>query len=473
MDTAAKSHTRSATGFWLVALILLAAATAGGFWWWNQRPNGTAPVTTTERKQLYQCPMHPQVIKDHPGKCDFCGMDLVPVAADPGMPGAGGEPVTLIEGRAPVMIAPERLQGFGIQTAPVEERTLTEDVRAVGQVVPDEAKLFQVRTKIEGFVERLVVNQTNQFVTAGQPMLEVYSPEVVSAEEEYLNAVELAKQTASSPFPEIRQNSEALVQAARRRLALWDIPQAEVERLTATHQVRRTVTLQMPYTGHVHELSVKVGDRIDPSMTLYVIADFSTVWVHAQVYEHDLGKIYEGQTARITLGALPGQQFTGRVDFIWPHVETATRTTTVRIVVKNPGHILKAGMFGDAVLVGRPQRLLTVPKEAVVDTGRRTLVFVQVEPGRFEPRQITLGREMDEYFEVVSGLTAGEQVVTEGNYMVDSDSRIRGTALGAGLGAGSMPGMDMGPSGAPQSGGTMPGMDMSAPAPQSSAGHPH
>jgi len=462
MDTLAKGRSHSAAGIVavVIALVVLVGGAAG--WWWSHRQNDSAASATTQATKYY-CPMHPQAgVKDHPGKCDICGMDLVPVPTNATGTGVVGEPVTLIEGRAPVNIAADRLQGFGIVVAPVEERTLTEDVRAVGQVVPDESRLFQVRTKIEGFVERLYVNQTNQTATAGQPMLEVYSPEVLSAEEEYLNAIELAKQTADSPYPDIRQNSDALVQAARRRLDLWDIPQAEVDRLAATHQVRRTVTLLMPYSGHVHELNIKVGDRVDPSMTLYVIADFSTVWVHAQVYEHDLSKLYGGQTAHITLRALPGLQFTGTVDFVWPHVETATRTTTVRVVVKNPGHILKAGMYSDVLLVGQAQRLLAIPKEAVVDTGTRTLVFVQVAPGRFEPRAITLGREMDAYFEVLSGLTAGEEVVSEGNYMVDSESRIRGNALGAGIG-GSMPGMDMGPSTTPQGGGSMPGMDMSTP----------
>ncbi len=345
--------------------------------------------------------------------------------------------------RAPVHLSVEQARAIGVTFAVVQRGPLSRAVRTVGQVVPAEPSLADITTKIDGFVEQLAVNATGIAVRRGQPLLTLYSPMLVAAQEELLAARRLAA-AVDSTAPEGWRNAQALVDASRRRLAYWDISTAQIERLERTGEVTKTLTLDAPFNGIVLEKMVVQGQAVMPGMKLYRLADLSTVWIEAAVFEQDLAHVRVGAPVRADFAAYPGRPFSGRVSFVWPTVDTESRSTRVRVVFANPGGALKPGMYA-TLSIDAPigVDVLSVPAEAVVMTGERNLVFVVNDEGALAPREVTVGSRAGDRLQLLAGVVAGERVVASANFLVDAESRL---TTGAGMpgmpGMPDMPGME-------------------------------
>lgn len=338
--------------------------------------------------------------------------------------------------RQPVHLTTQQARAIGVTFTEVQRGPLARTVRTVGQVVPAEPKVAEVTTKIDGFVEQLFVNATGVTVRRGEPLLTLYSPMLVAAQEELLTARRLAA-SVDSGNQEAWRNARALVEASRRRLAYWDISAEQIERLERTEEVTKTLTLTAPVVGVVLEKMVLAGQAVMPGMKLYQIADLSSVWIEGAVFEQDLALVRVGAPVRAELAAYPGRAFSGRVSFVWPTVDQESRTARVRVRFANPGSQLRPGMYATLFLeavIGSD--VLSVPAEAVVMTGERNLVFVVGPGGSLEPREVALGARAGERFQVLEGLAEGERLVGSANFLVDAESRL---ATGAGMAG--MPGM--------------------------------
>ena len=407
-----------------IALAALALGGAAGWWFGSLgQTEGAAPAAKTGAggpcpggavPLHWKAPMDPTYVRDQPGKSPM-GMDLVPVCPDQAALGGG------------VRIDPATVQSMGVRLAPAVRRDLSRKVRAVGRVGYDERLVEHVHTKVQGWVERLFVEYEGELVRRGQPLLEIYSPELVSTQEELLLAKRYQEATQGSRYEDVSQGGADLFQATLRRLELWDVSQQDIDRLLATGEIRKTLTLHAPTQGVVTDLRVRDGMEVGPNDNLYTIADLSQVWLYADVYEYELPWVREGQKALIELSYLPGQTFEGRVTYIYLALDPKTRTARVRVELDNADLLLKPDMFADVTIEteARPGAL-AVPDEAVIRSGRRALVVAAGEAGRFAPREVTLGLDSgDGWVEVQSGLTEGEQVVTSGQFLIDSESKLQ------------------------------------------------
>ena len=365
-----------------------------------------------------------------PAPADMAGM--------PGMSGGAADSSKTAGERQPVHLSAEQAQAIGVRFTVVTRGPLSRTVRTVGQVVPAEPNLADITPKIDGFVDRLFVDATGVPVRRGQQLLAIYSPMLVSAQQELLTALHLA-QSVDSTAPEAWRSAQDLVAAARRRLAYWDISAEQITQLERTGEVTKTMTLVAPFDGVVMEKMVVAGQGIMPGMKLYRLANLSIVWIEGEVFEQDLALIHVGAPVRVGLVAYPGQTFAGRVSFVWPVVEEQSRAGRVRVVLANPRGLIKPGMYAtllfDAAL-GR--ELLSLPADAVVQTGDRNLVFVVGADGALEPREVALGGRAEGRIQILHGVAEGERVVASANFLVDAESR-----LGSGAGMAGMPGMNM------------------------------
>lgn len=326
--------------------------------------------------------------------------------------------------RAPVHLTAEQARAVGVTFTVVQRGPLTRTIRSVGQVVPAEPNIAEISTKIDGFVDQLFVNASGMTVRRGQPLLTLYSPMLVAAQEELLAAKHLAAAVDSNDV-EAWRNSQTLLEASRRRLAYWDISLEQIARLERTGEVTKTLALTAPVDGIVLEKMVVAGQSVMPGMKLYRIADLSTVWIEGAVFEQDLGAVRVGARVSAELAAYPGQRVDGRVSFVWPTVDEASRSGRVRMAFSNPDGRLRPGMYATLRFEAVVERdALSVPAEAVVQTGERNLVFVVGESGALEPREVVLGGRAGERFQIDSGLTAGERIVVSANFLVDAESRL-------------------------------------------------
>jgi Cu(I)/Ag(I) efflux system membrane fusion protein len=331
-----------------------------------------------------------------------------------------------------VQISPERQQLIGVRFGTVEKRLLQKVIRTNGRVEFDEKRLATISPKIGGWIEDLYVDFTGAPVKKGAPLLTLYSPELVSTQEEYLSALRARRELVASPYPEIAASGNALVESARRRLSLWDISEEQIRVLEQTGQVRKTLTLYSPYGGIVLEKMAFRGMRIEPGMALYKLADLSVVWLIADIYEYELPLIRLGQQASIHLSYMPGEAFTGKAVFIYPYLDAQTRTARVRFEFANPHGKLKPEMYAGVEITIRLGDKVTVPEGAIIDTGIRKVAIVDKGSGYFEPRDVRLGTKAGDYYEVLDGLTVGERVVTSANFLIDSESKLKEAIGGAG-----------------------------------------
>ena len=376
----------------------------------------TAPTAKTERKILYyRNPMGLADISPVPKK-DAMGMDYLPVYA--------GSDAQTDSGL--LQISPEKIQKLGVRTAAVELRMIARTLRNVGIIESDERRLHNVTLRFDGYIEKLFVNATGQAVARGQPLLALYSPELVSAQREYL----IAKQGAGSSAASALSNSNELAESSLARLRNWGISERELADLVNQDQAHFRLTVRSPAAGIVMEKSVVAGNRVTAGEVLFKIADLSQVWVLAEVYEQDAGLLRAGQTVRARLDAFPGQVFQGKVSFIYPVLNPETRTVKVRVELPNAKGLLKPMMYAQLEIATASHQALTVPRSAILDSGRRSLVLVDRGEGRFEPRQVRLGTEDDDRVEVLEGLSEQELVVTSANFLIDAESNLKG-ALGS------------------------------------------
>ncbi len=425
-------------------------------------------------KPKYVCPMHPTVVQDHPGDCPICGMKLV-LASVAGAPGGAakakpngerkvafyrspmdpkqtsptprkdemgmdylpvyqdelsGDGSSAVEGLATVKIDPQRQQIIGLRTAPVTSGAVGGSWRTVGRVAVDETRVHHVNVKVAGFAEQVFVDYVGKLVQAGEPLFSIYSPELLSVQEEYLLALRARKALADGGA--VGAAGEDLVKSARERLRLWDIPDAEIERLERTRRPTKTLTLHAPMTGVVTKKDVVMGHRLQEGDMPYEITDLRQVWVLADAYESDLSRLKLGMNATLSLQAFPNRTFRGKVIFIDPVLDPKTRTAKVRLAFPNPTGELRPEMFGEVTLQAAERQGLRIPADAVIDSGTRKIVFVALGEGKFQPREVKLGVVGADYAAVVSGLSAGEQVVTRANFLIDSESRLRASLAAMG-----------------------------------------
>jgi RND family efflux transporter MFP subunit len=383
----------------------------------------------------YICPMHPFILSDRPGTCPICGMALTkvegspvpggPVAAPQALPAAPSGSGAPPDGYSAVSVGMDRVRLAGIRSATAVSETIRRQVRAAGVVVPDETRVRRVQAKIDGWVEKLHANFTGQLVTKGQPLLEIYSPDLVATQREYLLARAGVERMKESPYEDARRMSSGLAQAARSRLMLFDVPERFIEELERTGEVRRTVTLNAPASGYVTGKEVFEGTRVSPGMDLLTVTDLSRVWIEADLYEYEAQSVLVGQAAVLDTGSGAGAHLKGRVSYVYPTLSPETRTLKVRFEFPNPGLRLKPQMYASVSLDLRGVTGVTIPDSALIDTGVRQVVFVDAGDGSFEPREVKTGVRGDGKAQVLSGLKAGEKVAVGANFLLDSESKLR------------------------------------------------
>jgi Cu(I)/Ag(I) efflux system membrane fusion protein len=389
----------------------------------SQSANRTsAAAPSGERKILFWYdPMHPAYKADKPGIAPDCGMQLVPKYADDG---------TTKMPAGTVKIAPDKQQLIGVKTETVERQSLVRTVRTTGQLTSDETKLAHIHVKVNGYIDKGYVDYVGQLVKKGQPLFTLYSPDLVATEEEYLIAKRGAKEMGSSQFPDVSQGSQSLLRSTRERLKLWDISDEQIKKLDDSGEVTKALTFYSPVGGFVTDRKAFPQTAVTPDMDLYVISDLSTIWVNADVYEYEVPFVKVGQTADMQLSYYAGRTYTGKITYIYPTVDPVSRTVKVRIEFPNPNFDLKPQMFASVQLKINYGKQISVPQEAVMDSGDKQYVFVVHDGGVFEPRVIQMGARLEGNVVVLSGLNAGETIVTSGNFLIDSESRLKSAMSG-------------------------------------------
>ncbi len=460
-------------------LAVIAAAFAGGYVYKAIKGgSGAGSAGTGERKVLYWVdPMHPAYKSDKPGIAPDCGMKLEPVYADGGGHSGGGpradrkvlyyrdakdpkyksqqpglnpetgndlEPVYADDISAmpvgTVQITPEKQQLIGVKYGEVERTGGARLIRAEGKVAFDETRIQHVHTKVEGWIDQVFVDYTGQLVTKGQPLMTIYSPDMLASQRELLLAAKARDTMKGNPLPTAFDQSESLLQAARRRLELWDLSEAQINQVLKTGQPIKNITLYSPIGGYVTDRKAFPQLKVMPDTDLYTIVDLSRVWIMADLFEYEAPNIHVGETATVSLQSVPGRKFTAHINYIQPQVDPMTRTLKVRLDMDNPGLLLKPDMYAAVEFHVSIPVQLTVPADAVLDAGDRKTIFIDRGNGFFEPRQVTTGQRNGDRIQILSGLTGGERIVTSGNFLIDSESQMKAAAAGMGGMAG-MPGM--------------------------------
>jgi Cu(I)/Ag(I) efflux system membrane fusion protein/cobalt-zinc-cadmium efflux system membrane fusion protein len=325
----------------------------------------------------------------------------------------------------PVQISAQRLQSIGVQTGEVETKLVEDEIRTTGAVAIDETRLAYVQVRYSGYIEKVFADATYQYIRKGQPLFTIYSPDVVATEREYLVAKQNQQQVAQSSVPGVASSAASLLDATSERLKQWGVPQQEIARLESTGQVQQELEFDSPVSGYITERNALPSVSVQPEMRLFTVADLSSVWVQAQVFQNDLGRIKVGDPATLTVSTFPGRTFRGRVDFIYPQLDADTRTAKVRIVSSNPDLQLKPGMFVNVTLKVPMGRQLVIPASGVLQSGTRQIAFVGRSDGYLDPRELELGPRIGDDFIVAKGLKAGEKIVTSANFLIDSESQLQ------------------------------------------------
>ncbi|HEC12734.1 MAG TPA: efflux RND transporter periplasmic adaptor subunit [Acidiferrobacteraceae bacterium] len=457
----------------LVAVLALVLGVGGGYW---LAPSSTTATTTAKDQAgakkilFYRSPMNPSVTSPVPAK-DAMGMDYVPVYADND---AGGD-----EPSGTVKIDPVTVQNIGVRTARVERRIMSHAIRTVGRVDFDEQRLTRLHPKTMGWIEALKVDKTGQPVKKGDVLLSIYSPQLVSSQQEYLLALKNRAILSGSAMEDIRKGAEDLVNTSRERLELLDVPAHQIRELEQTGKIKKNLHIHSAADGIVMKVGARRGEYVTPKTELYMLADLSKVWVYVDIYEQELPWVKVGDVADMRLVGIPGRVFRGKITYIYPYAEAKTRTIKVRLEFDNPDLALKPDMFADVdIQASRQMDALVVPAEAVVRSGIREQVFVVRGAGKFAPRVVKLGTTSNGFTQILEGVKAGEEVVTSAQFLIDSESKLREAtakmleagktdngdtskaAPDAGAKGADMQGMDMGKTPAGAKGADMKGMDM-------------
>jgi membrane fusion protein, copper/silver efflux system len=427
-------------------ILIVAVLAGGGYWLWHQNKEETAKGSeqAAQGKVLYTCPMHPFIIKDKPGSCPICGMTLVKKVQ------AAQASTKEMQTMEQVSLSPTQMVMANVATVEAKTMPLDKDINAVGIVQYDQARQAKVTAWVAGRIDRLYVDKVGDYVSTKRPVAEIYSPDLVATEQEYLLALKSRGQLKNSPISSIAQGGEGLVESARQRLKLWGVKDQQISALEKEGHPNIRLPIYTPLSGIVIDKLVLAGQYVKEGDPLFNVADLSSVWTELEVYENDFPFIKVGQRVEIVSQSYPGKTFRGRVSYIYPFLDPKTRTVKVRIEIPNPGLRLKPDMYVNASVKVPLGNVMAVPVTAVMDTGNRQVVWVEVKDGVFEPRDVKVGTRVGDYEQILSGLKAGEKVASSGGYLIDSESQLKG-------GGGSMPGMKMEDKGGSKPAGPAPG----------------
>ena len=387
-------------------------------------PASAATNMPPAKAARYHCPMHPTYTSAGPGECPICGMDLVPIPTDK-TGGAGGG----IPGVATVALSADKQQLIGLRTSVVSKRSLARTIRTTATLEHDERKLAKIAPRFGGWVVSLKVNQTGQEVAKGDPLLTVYSPEMYSAENEYLLAWQRVQQLRGAAGSEADQ-AKALLDSSQRRLRLLGIGDAEIAALEKAGQPEDEILLRAPVSGHVITRRVTDGQSFMPGEVLFEIGAMTPLWARAYIYEADLAFVKPSDAAEVTVPFLPNEHFATKVDFVYPHIDAPTRRAEIRLEVANPNHQLRPNMWAEVLITADVGEVLTVPASAVIDSGRRCVAFVVKPDDHFEPREVKVGLRGEDYWQVLDGLAEGEKVVTRALFLLDAESQLKAAVAG-------------------------------------------
>ena len=404
---------------WVVAIIMLLLGLVGGYWLAGAKQIVVKhePVEKERKVLFYRHPMNPAVTSAVPAKGSM-GMDYTPVYAD-----------STVEDKAPlgtVKIDGVTVQNIAVRTTKAVRETLSHRVRAVGRVTYNEERMVHLHPKTEGWIAKVHVDKTGQWVEKNSDLLSIYSPQLVASQQEYLLALNNLKALENSPIEEIRKGAEELVNSSRERLKLLDVPAHQLRDLERDRRIKKDLHIHAPAAGIVMKIGARDGQFVTPKTEIYMIADLRKVWVYANIYEYELPWVKQGDPVEMQLAGIPGTTFKGHLSFIYPYAEAKTRTIKVRLVFDNPDLLLKPEMFADVTIYAAKQLdAIVIPSEAVIRSGLRNQVFVVRSPGKFEPRLVTLGLASNGKVVVLKGVEVGEQVVTSAQFLIDSESKLR------------------------------------------------
>ncbi|NIW24347.1 MAG: efflux RND transporter periplasmic adaptor subunit [Gammaproteobacteria bacterium] len=412
----------------LIGVVAVALGLAGGYWLARQQTGSTvmghaveqtmAPAEEAREPLFYRNPMDPTITSPVPAK-DEMGMDYIPVYADSESSGPAGT----------VRIDPVTVQSIGVRTASAERRIMARTIHTLGRVEYDEQRIVRLHPKVEGWIEELYTETTGEQIPADHILLNIYSPQLVVSQQEYLLALRNLETLQASPFPDVERGARDLVDSALARLRLLDVPEHQIEELDRTRAVQEQLHIHSPSAGIVINVGVREGQYVTPQTELFTVADLSRVWVLVDVFEDELPWVSVGDHAELRVTAVPGRVFEGELTYIYPYAETQTRTVKARLEFDNPGLELKPNMFADVTLHASAQvDAVAVPSEAVVRSGVREQIFVVRGPGTFEPREVQVGVSSEGWTHVISGVDAGEEVVVSAQFLIDSESKLREAA---------------------------------------------
>ncbi len=425
----------------LVVIILASAAGGGWYAWKHKGHDHAADEKTSQGKQLYTCSMHPFIIKDKPGTCPICGMELIKkIESAPG-DGAAMTPEQKQQADMLGHVSLSTTQRVMANVATVEAKksAMNKEINAVGIVQYDQSRQAKVTAWIAGRIDRLNVNTVGAFVSKDKPVAEVYSPDLLATQQEYLLAIKSREQLKDSPIRSISQNGDGLVSSAKQRLMLFGVKEGQIAELEKAGKPNIRLPIFTPLSGVVIEKMVQQGQYVNTGDVLFNIADLSTVWVEVEVYENEFPNVHIGQMVEIRSQSFPGKPFSGKISYIYPFLDPKTRTVKARVAMHNPGMKLKPDMFVNAIIKIPLGSAIVLPVTAVMDTGKRQVAWVESSPGMFEPRDVQVGQRTDDKIQILSGINPGDNVAVSGSYLIDSESQLKGS----GGGHENMPGMKM------------------------------
>lgn len=438
----------------LASVLMMATGIGIGFWLGYQSPSAGTAATDENRKPLfYRNPMNPAITSPVPAQ-DEMGMDYIPVYAEkkgkkilfyrnpmnpaitspvPAQDEMGMDYIPVYEdgdaGAGPagtVNIDATTIQNIGVRSTVAVKQSISHTVRAVGRVGFDEQRLVRLHPKTSGWIEKLHIDRTGESIKKNAILLSIYSPQLVSSQQEYLLALKNMQTLGKSPLKEIRQGAQQLLDSSLERLQLLDVPAHQIRELTKTGKIKKSLHIHSPASGVVMNVGARQGQYVTPQTELYLLADLKKVWVYVDIYEQELPWVRVGDRAEMELAGIPGRTFSGHVGFIFPYAESKTRTIKIRIEFSNPDFALKPDMFADVtVFSGKRKQAIVIPTRAIIRSGTREQVFVVREPGKFEPREVKLGITSEGLTQIVEGLNEGEKVVTSAQFLIDSESKLR------------------------------------------------
>ena len=410
-------------------LIILASLAGGGWYAWQHKGHDHAPENKAPLgKQLYTCPMHPFILKDKPGTCPICAMELVKKIDAAPVDGGTRTPEQKKQADmlGHVSLSPTQRVMANVATLEAKQGILNKEINAVGIVQYDQSRQAKVTAWTAGRIDRLHVNTVGAYVSKSRPVAEVYSPDLLATQQEYLLAIRSREQLKNSPIPSISQNGEGLVASARQRLMLFGVKESQIAELEKAGKPNIRLPIYTPLSGVVIEKMVQQGQYVNAGEVLFNIADLSKVWVEIDVFENEVPFIRVGQQVEIRSAGDHSVASRGRINFIYPFHDPKTHTVKARVEMPNPGFMLKPDMFVNAIIRVPQVKGIIIPMTAVIDTGKRQVVWVETSPGMFEPRDVQVGERVDDKLQILSGIKPGERVAVSGGYLIDSESQLKG-----------------------------------------------